>query len=77
MLDIRIPMGAMFAILGPILIVYGLVSDPEIYNVHSLGINVNFWWGLVLTAFAVFLLAMAWRASGRARRAMGPNKEHG
>ena len=48
MLDIRIPIGLMFAILGPILVVFGLVSGPEIYERHSLGVNVNLWWGFVL-----------------------------
>jgi len=63
MLDIRLPIGLMFAILGPILIVFGLFSGAEIYERHSLGVNVNLWWGLVLAAFGGFMLAMAYRAS--------------
>jgi hypothetical protein len=72
-LDIRIPIGLMFAILGPILVLYGLVSGPEIYREHSLGVNVNLWWGFVLAAFGAFMLAMAYRASRKpARRTDGP-----
>jgi membrane protein implicated in regulation of membrane protease activity len=71
-LDIRIPIGLMFAILGPILIVFGLFSGPEIYEQHSLGVNVNFWWGFVLAAFGAFMLAMAYRASRKPGRQETP-----
>ena len=60
-LDIRIPTGLLFGIIGAILVVFGLVSDKAIY-VKSLGINVNFWWGLVLLAFAALMLGLAWMA---------------
>jgi hypothetical protein len=49
-LDVRIPLGWLFTILGAILVVYGLISDPAIYA-RSLGENVNLHWGLV---FAIF-----------------------
>jgi hypothetical protein len=56
--DIRIPIGSMFAILGVILTVYGLVSDGEIYH-RSLGLNVNLIWGLVLIVFSAIMLGLA------------------
>jgi membrane-bound ClpP family serine protease len=59
-LDVRIPIGGMFAIFGVVLIVYGLVSDPAIYQ-RSLGINVNLWWGLVLLVFGLVMLWLAYR----------------
>ncbi len=62
MLDIRYPIGGMFIILGAILAVFGLVSDPRLYELHSLGINVNLGWGCVMLAFGLFMLMMAWRA---------------
>jgi protein-S-isoprenylcysteine O-methyltransferase Ste14 len=62
-IDVRIPIGAMFALIGAIITIFGLVSDKEIYEQHSLGINVNFWWGLVMFAFGAFMLLMAWRAA--------------
>ncbi len=67
-LDIRLPMGLMFTILGAMLVVYGLVSPTAIYS-HSLGIDVNLWWGLVLLAFGLAMLALAFRAK---RRGAGP-----
>jgi hypothetical protein len=56
-LDIRTPIGAMFSILGAILVVYGSATagDVEIYR-HSLGLNVNLGWGLVLLAFGLVML---------------------
>jgi hypothetical protein len=65
MLDIRIPIGAMFTVLGLLLAGYGLVPNAELYARHSLGINVNFWWGLVLLAFGAGMLWLARRAALR------------
>jgi len=61
-LDVRLPIGGMFALIGAIITVYGLFSDPAIYE-RSLGINVNLWWGLVMFAFGAFMLIMAWRGA--------------
>ena len=63
-LDIRIPIGLMFGIIGVILAVFGLVSDPKIYE-RSLGINVNLGWGCALVVFSTFMLSMAYRAHKR------------
>jgi hypothetical protein len=60
-LDLRLPIGLMFALLGALLSVFGFLSDKAIYA-RSLGINVNLWWGLVLTAFGVIMLVLALRA---------------
>jgi threonine/homoserine/homoserine lactone efflux protein len=46
-LDIRIPIGLLFAIVGAMLVVFGIMSDRALYA-RSLGYNVNLWWGLVL-----------------------------
>ena len=66
-LDIRIPIGLMFSIIGLVLVVFGLVSDPSIYA-RSLGINVNLIWGCVLALFGAFMLAMAARARRRGKK---------
>lgn len=60
-LDLRLPIGLMFAIFGSMLTVYGLVAGDAIYD-RSLGINVNLWWGLVLLAFGLAMLVFAMRA---------------
>jgi ABC-type Fe3+-siderophore transport system permease subunit len=60
-LDVRLPIGMMFSLLGAMLVVYGLVSDRSMYA-RSLGINVNLWWGLVLLAFGSVMLTFALRS---------------
>ena len=62
-LDIRIPIGLMFAILGILMSGYGLISDKSIYH-RSLGININLIWGLVLIGFGVLMLWLG-RRSGK------------
>jgi protein-S-isoprenylcysteine O-methyltransferase Ste14 len=60
-LDIRVPIGLMFTILGAILVLVGLFADRAI-DARSLGLNVNLWWGLVLLAVGALLLWLGWRA---------------
>ena len=66
-LDIRIPIGSLFVVLGALLAAYGLVSDPEIYR-RSLGLDINLWWGVALLMFGLAMLALAWRSATRARK---------
>ena len=67
-LDIRLPIGMMFSLLGAMMAIYGLATsgDSEMYQ-SSLGINVNLWWGLFMFLFgAVMLLfALMTRYSGK------------
>lgn len=62
--DIRIPLGAMFALLGVLLTAFGATSAPPVYA-RSLGINVNLWWGLVLLLFGLLMLGFGLRARRR------------
>lgn len=39
-LDVRLPIGALFTILGVVLAFFGVVSDKALYE-RSLGININ------------------------------------
>jgi hypothetical protein len=59
-LDLRLPIGGMFTIIGVLLVLFGLVSDEAIYQ-RSLGINVNLWWGFVLLAFGLVMLGLVMR----------------
>jgi hypothetical protein len=54
-LDVRLPIGSMFTIVGILLVIYGLTSNPAIYK-RSLGVNINLWWGLVLVVFGIVML---------------------
>jgi len=59
-LDIRLPIGLMFGLLGVILTLYGLVtgSDAAMYQ-RSLGLNINLWSGLIFLLFAATMLLLA------------------
>lgn len=59
-LDIRLPLGMLFAVLGLLLAGYGVASDAAIYQ-RSLGYNVNLAWGLVLLAFGVVMFVLGRR----------------
>jgi protein-S-isoprenylcysteine O-methyltransferase Ste14 len=63
-IDIRIPIGLLFVVLGAVLAVFGAVSDPAMYA-RSLGYNVNLWWGLTLFGFGLVLLYLVRRSRSR------------
>jgi hypothetical protein len=60
-LDIRLPMGLLFLLLGIILVTYGFISDPAIYAQHSLGQNVNLLWGAIFALFGGVMLYLSRR----------------
>ena len=64
--DLRLPIGIMFSLFGAMLVIFGAVSNKEIYETHSLGININLVWGAVLLVFGAAMLFLTWRASGKA-----------
>jgi len=64
-LDLRIPMGLMFTLVGAILVAFGISTNGSpIYNA-SLGINANLWWGFVLLIFGLTMLLLGRRSQKR------------
>jgi uncharacterized membrane protein YfcA len=61
-LDVRYPIGLMFAVFGLILSIYGGVAGVAA-NQRVSTININLWWGLVLLAFGLVMLLSARRAA--------------
>jgi len=56
-LDIKIPIGLMFTLLGIIVTILGLVTmgDTELYR-QSLGYNINLFSGITMLVFGAFML---------------------
>jgi hypothetical protein len=65
-LDIRLPIGLMFSLIGAVMVIYGLItgSNKELYQ-RSLDININLWWGLVLLVFGAIMFIAARRAASK------------
>jgi uncharacterized membrane protein len=63
-LDIRLPIGGMFAAIGLLLAVYGLLTmnDTQLYT-RSLLVNINLWWGVAMLVFGAVLLFFGRRGS--------------
>jgi len=52
----------MFSVFGLLLIGYGLMTrDSVMYASHSLGFNINLWWGLAMVLFGAVMLTLARR----------------
>jgi hypothetical protein len=62
--DIRLPIGMMFLLFGLLVAGYGAATQGDaMYGVHSLGININLWWGLAMIIFASGMLLLARRGA--------------
>jgi hypothetical protein len=60
MIDIRLPVGLLFSIIGFLLVVYGLttLNDSVVYQ-KALGININLWVGSGMMVFGSAVLILS------------------
>jgi hypothetical protein len=66
-LDIRVPIGGLFTVLGLLVAGYGFATrgDAALYE-RSLSVNINLEWGVVMIVFGLAMLFAGWRRSRRA-----------
>jgi hypothetical protein len=64
-LDIRLPIGLMFSVLGLLLMIVGFLTRKD----HSLSVNVNLWWGAVMLIFGIVMFLFGRRGTATARLA--------
>jgi hypothetical protein len=60
-IDIRLPIGILFALLGLILTAYGALGDTSRYR-QPLDVNINLVWGFVLLVFGVLMFLLGRRS---------------
>ena len=65
-LDVRLPIGLMFSVLGLVLAIVGLIQNPAVFQ-RSRGININLWWGVVMLAFGVVMFLLGRRGTATAK----------
>jgi len=65
-LDIRLPIGLLFSLLGALLAGFGLIANKGNLE-RSLGLNVNLWWGIVMLIFGVVMFLFGRRGTATAR----------
>ena len=72
--DLRIPMGMMFTLMGAVLMAFGLAtgSNTAMY-VKTLGVNVNLWCGVALLVFGLLMVTFG----RRGQRAIEKSKNAG
>ena len=70
-LDIRLPIGAMFAVIGVILVILGILTagNENLYRIsRELYVNSNLWWGLVMCVYGALMFRAGWRKEMASRR---------
>ena len=60
-LDIRLPLGLIFLIIGAIMAIYGAFTWGNPMYGSSMGINLNVIWGAVMLVFGGLMLALSRR----------------
>lgn len=73
--DLRIPMGMMFTLMGAVLMAFGLSTNnnAEIYA-RCLGINFNLWCGMALLVFGLLIVTFGRRGQMKIEAAKKKNK---
>ncbi|HEU4649140.1 MAG TPA: hypothetical protein VFS33_08780 [Gemmatimonadales bacterium] len=73
-LDIRVPIGALFTVLGLLVGGYGLFTAGNApHYTRSLSVNINLWWGGVMLVFGMLMLLGA--ATARRKASAHPSAE--
>lgn len=57
-LDLRIPLGLMFTLVGLILSIFGAVTRGSAIYAQSAGMNINLIWGVVMLVFGVTMFLL-------------------
>ncbi|HVJ09842.1 MAG TPA: hypothetical protein VM554_15800 [Acidisarcina sp.] len=68
-LDLRLPMGLMFLITGAMMTVFGIFTWGSTIYQKSMGMNINFIWGLVMLIFGLTMFLLGKRATRLAKLA--------
>ena len=58
-LDVRVPIGGLFTLLGLLLTVYGFLEPAATKAAFTKGGQINLWWGVVMLVFGVLMLLVA------------------
>jgi uncharacterized membrane protein HdeD (DUF308 family) len=66
-LDLRIPMGLLFTIVGAMMSVFGFFTQGSAIYARSAGMNINLIWGVVMLVFGITMFALGRRADKRPR----------
>lgn len=66
-LDLRIPMGLMFMLVGAILSVYGWATRGSVLYLRADNLDVNLYWGLALLVFGAGTFLLGRRGERKAR----------
>jgi multisubunit Na+/H+ antiporter MnhG subunit len=66
-LDLRIPMGLLFTLVGAIMSLYGFFTRGSAIYERSAGMNINLIWGLVMLVFGIAMYTLGRRADKRPR----------
>jgi uncharacterized membrane protein HdeD (DUF308 family) len=60
-LDLRVPMGLMFTIIGALMSIFGAFTRGSAIYQRSAGVNINLIWGIAMLAFGIAMFTVGRR----------------
>jgi uncharacterized membrane protein HdeD (DUF308 family) len=57
-LDLRVPLGLMFSLVGALLTIYGIVTRGSAIYERSAGLDINLIWGCVMLVFGLTMFLL-------------------
>ncbi len=69
MMDLRLPIGIFFLLVGLIMVGYGVVSPQDIPHITE-KVNIDLYWGIVLLVFGAPMTIFGWKAEAKAKAEM-------
>ena len=64
-LDVRLPIGLLFVLIGALLAAHGLTADRASLNIAVLGLNIDLVWGVAMVVFGLVMLGFVALNRGR------------
>jgi membrane-bound ClpP family serine protease len=62
--DLKLPLGGLLGFYGLVLLIYSFFTKADSYQ-KSLGININFYWGILLLLFGAVMIFLSFRKPRR------------
>ena len=74
MIDLRLPIGIFFILVGIIMTIYSIISPAYIPHIKE-AINIDLYWGIVLLIFGIPMTLFGWLAEKKAKNAPAGDKQ--
>ncbi len=74
MIDLRLPIGIFFILVGLIITIYSIIAPAYVPHIKE-HINIDLYWGIVLLIFGIPMTIFGWMAEQKSKNARTPEEK--